>query len=67
MLRKSLLIDAILKYQSRNESAKKVEKPNRDNKTRNGINEDTSKPSLKKGCFVNETNQTSRSRSYTYK
>ena len=64
---KSLLIDTILKYQSRNESAKEIEKPNRDNKTRNGNKEDTSKPSPKKGCFVNETNQTSRARSYTYK
>ena len=64
---KSFLIDTILKYQSRNESAKKVEKPNRYNKARNGNKEDTSKPSPKKGCFVNETNQKSRARSYTYK
>ena len=41
----SLLIDTILKYQLRNESAKEVEKPNRDNKTRNVNKEDTSKPS----------------------
>ena len=45
---KSLLIDTILKYQSRNESVKEVEKPNRNNKTRNGNKEDTSKPSPKK-------------------
>ena len=50
---KSLLIDTILKYQSRNEGAKEVEKPNRYNKTRNGNNKDTSNPSPKKGCFVN--------------
>ena len=50
---KSLLIDTILKYQSRNNSAKEVEKPNRYNNTRNGNKEDTSKPSPKKGCFVN--------------
>ena len=56
---KILLIDTILKYQSRNESAKEVEKPNRYNNTRNGNKEDTSKTSPKKGCFVNETNQTS--------
>ena len=62
-----LLIDTILKYQSRNESAKEVEKPNRYNKTRNGNKEDTSKTSPKKGCFVNKTNQTSRARNYTYK
>ena len=65
--KKILLIDTILKYQSRNESVKEVEKPNRDNKTRNGNKEDTSKPSPKKCCFLNETNQTSRARSYTYK
>ena len=64
---KSLLIDTILKYQLRNEIAKEAEKPNRDNKTRNGNKEDTSKLSPKKGCFVNEKNQTSRARSYTYK
>ena len=45
---KCLLIDTILKYQSRNESAKEVEKPNRYNKTRNGNKEDTSEPSKKK-------------------
>ena len=45
---KSLLIDTILKYQSRNESAKGVEKPNRDNKTRKGNKKYTSKPSPKK-------------------
>ena len=33
---KNLLIDTILKYQLSNESAQEVEKPNRDNKTRNG-------------------------------
>ena len=54
------MIDTILKYQLRNESSKEVEKPNRDNKTRNGNKEDTSKPSPNKGCFVNETNQKSR-------
>ena len=43
--RKIILIDTILKYQSRNESAKEVENPNRDNKTRNKNKEDTSKPS----------------------
>ena len=64
---KSILVDTILKRQSRNESAKKVEKPNRYNNTRNGNKEDTSKPSPENGCFVNETNQTSRERSYTYK
>ena len=63
----SLMIDTIVKYQSRNESEKEVEKPNRYNKTRNGNKEDISKPSPKKGCFVNKTNQTSRERSYTYK
>ena len=41
------MIDTILKYQSRNESAKEVEKPNRYNNTRNGNKEDTSKPSPK--------------------
>ena len=61
------MIDKILKYQSRNESAKEVEKPNIYNKTRNGNKQNTSKPTPKKGCFVNETNQTSPSRSYTYK
>ena len=50
-----------------NESAKEVEKPNRDNKTRNRNKEDTYKPYPKNCCFVNETNQTSRARSYTYK
>ena len=48
---KSLLIYTILTYQSRNESAK----------------ENTSKPSPKKGCFVDETIQTSRAESYSYK
>ena len=56
---KSLLIHTILKYQSRNESAKEVKKPNRYNKTRHGNNEDTSMPSPKKGCFVEETYLTS--------
>ena len=64
---RSLLIDVILKYQSRNESAKEVEKLNRYNNTRNENKEDTSKLSPKKCCFVNETNQTSRGRSYTYR
>ena len=64
---KSLLIYTILKYQSKNESAKEVEKPNRDNKTINGNKEDTSKTSPEKGCFVNKTNQTSWARNYTYK
>ena len=45
---KSLLIDKILKYQSRNESAKEVEEQNRDNKTRNGNKEDKFKYSPKK-------------------
>ena len=45
---KILLIDTILKYKSRNESAKGVEKPNRNNNTRKGNKEDTSKPSTKK-------------------
>ena len=62
---KVLSIDTILKYQSRNQSAKEVKKPNRYNKTREGNKEDTSNPSPKKGCFLNETNQTSRARSYT--
>ena len=48
---KSLFIDTILKYQSRNEIAKEVEKPNRYNKTRNENKEDTSKPSPKKVVF----------------
>ena len=64
---KILLIDTILKYQSRNDSAKEVENPTRDNKTRNKSKEDTSKPSPKKGYFVNESNQTSLARIYTYK
>ena len=68
MLKKKVFfIDTILKYQLRNEGVKEVEKPNRYNKTRNGNKEDTSKHSPKKGCFVNEKNQTSRARSYTYK
>ena len=45
---KSLLIDSILKYQSRDESAKEVEEPNRYNNTRNRNKKDTSKPSKKK-------------------
>ena len=44
---KSLLIDTILKYQSMNESAKEVEKPNRYNNTRNGNKEENSKLSPK--------------------
>ena len=63
---KSLLIDTILKYQPSNDSANEVEKPKRYNKTRNGNKEDTSKPS-KKSCFLDETNQTSQARSYSYK
>ena len=57
----------ILKYQSRNEIAKEIEKPNRYNKTRNVNKEDSSKPSPKKDFFTNKKNQTSRARSYTYK
>ena len=45
---KSLLIHKILKYQSRNKSAKEVKKPNRCNKTKQENNELTSKPSKKK-------------------
>ena len=48
---KSLMIYTILTYQSRNESAK----------------ENTSKPSPKKCCFVDETKKTSRAKSYSYK
>ena len=48
---KSLLIDTILKYQSRKESAK----------------ENTSKPSPKKGCFADEKNKTSQANSDSYK
>ena len=44
-----------------------LKKPNIYNKTRHGNKEDTSKPSPKEGCFVDETNQTSRARSYSYK
>ena len=62
---KSLLIDTIFKYQLRNESAKEVKKPNRYNNTRHGNKEDTSKPSPKKCCFVDETKKISKSRSYT--
>ena len=63
---KSLLIDTILKYQSRDDIAKEVEKPNRCNKTRNGNKENTSKPFLKKGSFVS-FKKTSRAKSYTFK
>ena len=56
---KSLLVDTILKYQLRNESAKEVKKPNRYNKTRHGNKEDTSNPSPEKSYFVDETNKTS--------
>ena len=66
-MKKRLLMDTILKYQSRDESTKEVEKPNRYNNTRNGNKEDTSKPSPEKGCYVNITNQKSRARSYIYK
>ena len=48
---KSLLIDTILKYQSRKESAK----------------ENTSKPYPKKGCFSDETNRTIQANSDSYK
>ena len=48
---KSFLIYTILTYQLSNESAK----------------ENTSKPSPKKGCFVDETNKTSRAKSGSYK
>ena len=48
---KSLLIDTILKYQSRKESA----------------NKNTSKPSPKIGCFAEETNRTSQANSDSYK
>ena len=46
--KENILFDTILKYQSRNESAKEVKKPDRYNKTRHGNKEDTSKPSPKK-------------------
>ena len=59
--RKSLLINTIFKYQSRNESAKEVKKPNRDNNTRHGNNEDTSKPSPKKVVlWMRQTKQVER-------
>ena len=65
--KKSLLIHTILKYQSRNESAKEVLKPNKYNKTRHGNNGKYIKAFSNKGCFVDETNQTSRAKSYSYK
>ena len=46
--KKSPLIDTNLKYQSKNESAKKVKKSNKYNNTRHGNKEDTSKPFPKK-------------------
>ena len=48
---KSLLIDTILKYQSRKESAR----------------ENTSKPYPKKVSFVDDTKRTSQANSYSYK
>ena len=42
-------------------------KTNGDNKTRHGNKEETSKPSKKRFFFVDETNQTILSRSYSYK
>ena len=53
----NLLIDKILKDQSRSEIAKEVKRTNRYNKTRHVSKEDTSKPSLKNSFFVDETNQ----------
>ena len=48
---KCLLIDIILKYRSRKNSAK----------------ENTSNPSPKKDCFADETNRTSQANSDSYK
>ena len=60
------MIDTILKYQSRNESAKEVKKPNRYNNIRHRNKEVTSKPSPNKVCFVDKPNQTSWAKSYCY-
>ena len=53
------MIDTILKYQLRNDSANEFEKPNRYNNTRNVNKENTSKPSPKNSVLW--------TRSYTYK
>ena len=50
-----LLIDAITKNQMRKQSAAKIEKLNREKKSRNKREEVRSKPSPKKVCFVNKT------------
>ena len=54
-----------MENQSRNQSAAEVERLNK-KKYRNKDKEGTSKPSPKKGCFVNTTTQTSRATSNTY-
>ena len=71
------MIDTILKYQSRKESAKEnTSKASLSRKesakentsmpspsSKESAKENTSKPSPKKGCFVDETNRTSQANS----
>ena len=59
------MIDTIIENQSRKHSAAEVERLNR-KKDRNKSREGTSKPSPKKGYFVNNTNRTSQTTSNTY-
>ena len=59
------MIDSIIENKSRNQSAAEVEILNRKNE-RNKNKEGTSKPSPKKGFFVNKTTLTSRATSKTY-
>ena len=63
---KILLIDIILKYHSRKESAKEnTSKPSPSMKE--SVKENTSKPSPKIGYFADKTNRTSQSNSDSYK
>ena len=56
---KYILMDTIIKDQSRKKIAAEIEKLNREKKSRNKRKEGTSNPSPKKVCFVNKTTQTS--------
>ena len=62
---KCILIDSIIKYQTRKHPAAEIEKLNREKKARNKRKEGTSKNSPNKACFVNKPTPTSKSTSNT--
>ena len=59
MHEKCLSVDTLREYQLRKQSAAEIEKLNTEKKDRNKEKEGISKPSPKKGCFVDKRTRTS--------